>query len=631
MHRFRLPLILLLVTAGIGFTVLGIADGRRSAGIAAPDFRDVEYTGSAVCHECHQDRHRSWHQTFHRTMTQDADENSVLGAFDGRTLSAWGVEVIPERADGEFRFRYRDPQDGRELGVRTIQRTVGSHRYQQYLSLDPESGAYWRLQYLWHVEEQRWVHMNAAFLGTDSEPFDAELTIWNIGCVHCHNTGARPQLSNLEELEARQRAGETLDALSEAQFETETAELGISCETCHAPAAVHVELNQSFWRRQWLAFTQQPDPSIVNPARLSADAAVQVCASCHAGRTLPTAAHLQRWVTTGTDYRAGGNLHDAMQLVWSHTPSPDPKVPDLIERRFWPDGAPRLTAYEYQGMVQSACYQEAEFSCSHCHTMHGGDPAGMLPEVNRGNRACARCHEVIAQDLAVHSGHAADGAAGNCYACHMPKSVYGVMNIHMSHRIEIPDPAVTRAGGRPNACMNCHQDRSPNWLAEAYERLYKQPMVLPDGPEGLPLNLADGPASLLGGDPVRQAVAAYVAGQDKGLSDLERVIMVPWLIEAMADHRPAVRRFAWRSLRSLDADLVLGLGAGLARFDYTGASESRSALIADLRTAWLAQSDKFGALPSGVGLLPDGAVDPEVLEALRKLAARQDYDIKIGE
>src|SRR5690606_33037014 len=123
----------------------------------------------------------------------------------------------------------------------------------------------------------------------------------------------------------------------------------------------------------------------------------------------------------------------------------------------------------YQGLLLSACYQQAELSCIDCHTMHSGDPAGQLPDENRGNAPCLRCHQQFEPEpaLVAHTRHDADGEGSLCYNCHMPEIVYGVMDIHRSHRIEVPDAVRDAGAGRPNACLNCHLDKTATWVNES--------------------------------------------------------------------------------------------------------------------------------------------------------------------
>src|SRR5262249_44064787 len=87
------------VIAGvIGLAALAVAvklawfDARPTVDDGKPDKqrvanRPVElptggYVGSATCRECHKSQHGAWHDSYHRTMTQAASKNSVVGDFD---------------------------------------------------------------------------------------------------------------------------------------------------------------------------------------------------------------------------------------------------------------------------------------------------------------------------------------------------------------------------------------------------------------------------------------------------------------------------------------------------------------------------------------------------------------------
>jgi len=79
----------------------------------------------------------------------------------------------------------------------------------------------------------------------------------------------------------------------------------------------------------------------------------------------------------------------------------------------------RLTAYEYQGLLQSPCAQRGPLTCISCHGMHDGDPRGQLrpaAAAAAGDAACTQCHGELAGDAAgaAHSRHAAGGPRRAC-------------------------------------------------------------------------------------------------------------------------------------------------------------------------------------------------------------------------
>lgn len=627
----------LLITAGTVLIVCGALawlSSARSLLRASVELGTVAYVGSEACTACHDDRHASWQRTFHRTMTQDASASSVRGRFDGQELTAFGGVVRPVTVEGGYAFEYRDASTGAVQATLPVLRTVGSHRYQQYLTRDAGSETYYRLHYLWDIEGQRWVHMNAAFLGSDSQDFDAHVTTWNMNCVFCHNTGPRPQVKNLPALRERARAGEAVDMRGELRFDTTLGELGISCETCHGPAAEHVRRMQGIDLR-WLAtWDAGVDASIVNPDRLPAARANDVCGACHAGRTLADVPTLDRWLSVGPSFRPGDDLSEHVRVLDANVPSPSSQVPDVFRNRFWHDGSVRLTAYEYQGLNASACAKGGELSCIRCHSMHGGDPAGMLPAANRGDAPCLRCHQDLRTRIAEHSGHAAESAGARCIGCHMPRAVYGVMTIHRTHDISIPDVAASLAAGKPDACLNCHANEPP---AFALRKDHKSALGV-TRQEGGDLALADGLVALLAGDPVRQAVAAFELGRvDQVPGRDELLVRVPWLIAALRDDRPAIRRFAWKSLGSIDQALTdtpraLGLAHALAGFDFTGPADGREVQVQLLESSFAAVSKHDWPVPGAATALDaDYRLDAAVLARLSELGARSDKQIDIGE
>jgi hypothetical protein len=109
----------------------------------------------------------------------------------------------------------------------------------------------------------------------------------------------------------------------------------------------------------------------------------------------------------------------------------------------------------------------------------------------------------------------------------MPRIVYGVLDVHRSHRIEIPDPARAAAAGRPDACSSCHVGGQGAGARAPLETVFT-------------------------GDPVERAVAADALGRaPAGVGGDARPRKAALLEVMTGDRFPAVRHLAWRSLRRL--------------------------------------------------------------------------------
>lgn len=595
----RLTLIAGAVAAAIVSVALFVLP-RLYAGEFAQPFMPAAtaWATSKSCGACHQDHHASWFRTFHRTMTQEATTEAVRGEFDGTIYRYWGVGVRPVQRNGAFFFEYLDADDRVTLTLPVL-RTVGSRRYQQYLVQTPNGGeTYYRVHLLWHMEDERWMHVNGVFLRPDEQGFDDRVAVWNHNCIFCHNTGPVPNVRNMEDLKRRELAGERVNSALEAQYDSSVAELGIACETCHGPGAEHAQRNRNPLRRYALHLSGSADPTITHPRHLDQQRSVDICGQCHGQRTPLTPAALRQWIDTGPTFRAGERLADHVRPVFRDIEVPGGINPDLFRLRFWPDETPRLTAYEYQGLLQSKCFDGGEITCISCHTLHDGDVRGNISERNRGNAPCLECHTQIAADISAHTKHEEQASGSLCYACHMPKMVFGVMDIHRSHRIEVPRPAQDALNDRPNACTHCHLGESVGWAQRELDSLWhgRPPRASAPNPVSHLLE------SLHAGDPVQRAVAARLAGREDAAGDpRERVWLIPHLLRALEDNYPSTRNLARKSLLQLDQQLhdvgvATGVAEALLDYDFIGDPARRATLI---RAAWRAWSgfDKT-ALPT---------------------------------
>lgn len=526
------------------------------------------FVGSETCRACHADHYTSWRRTHHAQMTQRPAPDTVQGAFDGRTVRYEGQQARPFR-DGE-RFLIDVPTGGVEgRGRRTaeVALLVGSRRYQQYFEAQPrgDSTAYVRLPILWHIEQQRWLHLNTVFLGPDDPDWYANAATWNANCIFCHNTGPEPR--------ARATIGRSTDR---AQFDSEVAELGISCESCHGAGAAHATHHRDPLARYAAHFAGAGDPTAVNPARLDQQRAVSVCGQCHGARLPNPPSRAVQWFSTGPTFRAGDRLLDHVTPIEADTPVVDGD-PEQFALRFWRDGTARLSAYEFQGTTASACYTKGAMTCGSCHAMHRGDPHGQLRPDLPGNALCTQCHEAIGRDVRAHTRHDPAGSGSSCVECHMPKIVYGVLEIHRSHRIERPDPARDGELARPHACTLCHTDRTLPWAAEQLQKLWAVDQRAPGKRgDGAPLDLPDAIASLHAGDAAVRAVYAAALGRDSAAPPPETtVVQRAHLAVAMGDGYPSIRWLAQRSLQRLEQRAPIGLHPLLKAVDSMGGIDER--------------------------------------------------------
>jgi len=602
--------------------LLGLAALKRHA-IAADmrtprDLHGAAYAGAAACRDCHPDNHRSWGRTFHRTMTQDASPGAgadLRGDFSGAVYRYGGVTARMDRDPaGAPRISFARDGDPGPPVVALVSRAIGSRRYQQYLTRVGDSE--YRLPVAFSVEENRWFHMNGAFLFADESnarapgrqaedegprfgggEYDRHVTRWNDNCVFCHNVAPNP------------------GADGRGAFRTTVAELGIACEACHGPGGEHVRANRDPMRRLALRFAPglagAADPTIVNPARLSPSRAADVCGRCHGQRLTDD---IGRFLQHGDPFVPGDDLALYSEPLWQGTTLRGQA--GVFAARFWDDGTARLTAYEYQGLLQSPCAQRGALTCISCHGMHDGDPRGQLRPAAAGDGACTGCHAALRSDDAKgrHARHDPGGPGARCTGCHMPRIVFGVLDVHRSHRIEVPDPARAAAAGRPDACTGCHVERTRIWAAAELARLW-------GARDGAPA-VAAGPAAagpletVLSGDPIARAVAADAIGRaplgPAGAAAPAAAARRGLLLDVMAaDDYPAVRHLAWRALRRLTA----GGGGPLPAYEATADAGQRGQACAAIRRA----------LPAG------GVSDPDPATVRRLRGQARLVAIEIGE
>ncbi len=532
------------------------------------------YATSDRCEACHPSQYHSWHRGYHRTMTQYASPESVRGDFDDVRLQGGGYDVHLFRSGDDFMVDMVDPLWQYEVDFgqrqpaapgetpprveRRISMVTGSHHMQAFWVPSNVGNGQLSLPFTYLFDDHRWVPRGEVFLHPPGGRHQEQ--VWNVSCITCHTTAGQPHA-----------------LVGGKEIRSQVAEMGIACEACHGPAEEHVAANQNPFRRYWLHLRGRGDPTIVNPARLSATRASEVCGQCHSLTDLSD----QIYLGEGKTYVAGDDLEKTQPLLRQlhSTPALERHVkedPSYLRGYFWSDGTIRVSSRDYSGMIESKCMQSGKLWCGSCHSVHQSDPVNLLAKDKDTDAACLQCHAAIGAAVEAHTHHRGDSVGSRCYNCHMPYTVYGLLKGIRNHRIDSPH-VTGRSGGseRPNACNLCHVDRSLGWTAQQLERWYGQP-----APAGL---TDDTPAAiewLLSGDAVLRAVAAWQFGWEGARQAAPVADAVPYLAAALADPYSAVRYVAGHSLQKIDP---------ANDFDYLAPPEERQRAQEKIVRHWIAQ------------------------------------------
>ena len=601
------------------------------------------FATSDTCRACHPGEYETWHATYHRTMTQVAKPDTVLGNFDDVTLTSrgrtyhltvedgehWVDMVDPDWEMDEFFFQeiffHRPSSPTSEVGAPRVKRrivaTTGSHHQQTYWVALEQGRELFQLPWSWLLDTLRWIPREDAFLRPPSERRTP--AVWNMACIKCHSTGGFPETDPAAKDDTFFAGGRR------PSMETKVADFGIACESCHGPAEEHVRRMKNPMTRysRHLSGPKAPDAgktttergdeleqlAIVNPAHLDHRRSAMVCGQCH---SFWDRKDKKAWWFDGDVYRAGEDLHEGRRYV--HYQEGDAAPRD----RYWDDGVLRVGGREYNAMTDSDCFIRGEMSCLSCHSMHSSDPNDQLAAKMDGDHACIQCHPDQGRDdeaIRAHTHHSPESSGSRCYNCHMPHTTYALFKGIRNHTVDSPTARSTTEFGRPNACNLCHLDRSLEWTGKKLEKWYGH-----DRPRLEPLErrISSTLLQAVRGDAVHRALAAWHMGWGPAREVSGTSWSVPLLAQLLEDPYAAVRRVAFLSLRTLPGFEDLD-------YDYLAPSAQRREVITDVMQKWASsERDESARLPR---LLfdEDGTFRQKLFERL--LSQRDDRPVSIDE
>jgi Cytochrome c554 and c-prime len=320
------------------------------------------YVGDTACHFCHQEKVDTYFRTAHHLTSRVADQNSILGKFtDGENILKTSNPELFYRMEVNERGHFQTAVLG--IPPDTTSRTerfdlvIGSGgKGQTYL--------YWNGDELFQLPVTYWTELgqwvNSPGYRDGFPDFSRRVLPRCLDCHASHFESLAPPLN---------------------RYRNPGFELGISCEKCHGMGSEHVARQRS----------KEPAASaqlIVNPAGLSRDRQIDLCALCHAG------------------------IGELNAPPFSYVPG-EPLEKYLALPRLDPNANIDVHGSQVELLKRSRCYQSsAAMTCSTCHNVHVAQH-----DLAAFSERCLSCHKVESCGVYPKLGRE---IARNCIDCHMP-------------------------------------------------------------------------------------------------------------------------------------------------------------------------------------------------------------------
>jgi hypothetical protein len=336
--------------------------GSNAAQSTAAGFN--QFAGSETCGGCHKDIYEKHLNTAHFLTSRPAMEKYIRGSFSDSNIYSFNPHVqvkMEKRNDSFFQVAYINGVERRRESFDIV---VGS-------SVKGQSYLHWTGSTLSQLPIS---FFEPAMQWSNSPGYAPELLFdkpITSRCLECHATYAhrisdektRPELFHPKEII-----------------------YGVDCEKCHGAAAKHVQFHRD-------------NPSdttakyIINPADLTRQQNLDLCALCHGGKITKT--------KPSFTFTVGQKLHDYFSI---DTAGSDARSIDVHGNQF---GL----------MAASRCYKESSLTCNSCHNPH---------EKEKGNLAlfssrCMKCHTAGHEKVCRLTATEGEAISNNCIDCHMPR------------------------------------------------------------------------------------------------------------------------------------------------------------------------------------------------------------------
>jgi Cytochrome c554 and c-prime len=383
---------------------------------------DAAYVGSASCRDCHEHFHELWATSRHglamQPYTPDFARRELSAQPTPVTIGAraYRAEVGPDAGD------VRETGAGGEKAYPIVHVLGGKNAYYFLTPLD--KGRLQVLPVAYDVPKKTWYDTAASGVRHFPDRTDSALDwtdrmfAFNTTCFNCHVS----QLATNYDL-----ATDT--------YRTTWAEAGISCESCHGPAAGHVRVMSE---GKASGHTSK-DIQIIRTKEFTAGQMNDMCATCHA-----------KMVPISTSFRPGDAFFDHYDLVTLEHPD------------YYPDGRDLGENYTFTSWLKSPCVVPGKLDCNHCHTASGRPRF----EKAESNRSCLPCHKKTVDRSPTATTHpAARATCASRATCPRPASPrWAAPTIRCSRR----RPQRPARSGLPTRATSATPTRTPRGPTDGF-------------------------------------------------------------------------------------------------------------------------------------------------------------------
>lgn len=325
-----------------------------------------QFAGEAKCMTCHHEIYDRFVHTSHFLTTQPASEKFIKGSFTtGKNVFAFhpGLYAAMEKRDsGFFQVAYSN----------------GVEKIAKRFDIVTGSGAKGQTYLTWYKNEL--FQLPISYLSSANEwansPGYPDRVIYNrpvtSRCLECHSTYVNVISPPGKEPE---------------EYAHDQILYGVECEKCHGPGEKHVEYE-----------TQNPGNKqgkyIINPAMLSRQQSLDLCALCHGGRLQKT--------TPSFEFTVGDTLS---HYFVKNAAAPNTKEIDVHGN-------------QYGLLTQSKCFRNsATMTCVTCHDAHANERGQETLFAQR----CITCHNKEHGTFCKIDASKVSSITSGCVDCHMPK------------------------------------------------------------------------------------------------------------------------------------------------------------------------------------------------------------------